>query len=103
MLLLDAADSEYAARIEHAANDAGLSVQLLDNLDAMPADAPLIGVGPSISEPLDVARHLRGIGGPALLVFFTDSRSVRDSLQAQLLRDPFLCPRHELIPIVLHP
>jgi signal transduction histidine kinase len=100
MLLLDAADSEYAARIEHAANDAGLSVQLLDNLDAVPADAPLIGVGPSISEPLDVARHLRGIGGQALLVFFTDSSSVRDSLQAELLRDPFLCARYELIAIV---
>jgi signal transduction histidine kinase len=100
MLLLDAADSEYAARIEHAANDAGLSVQLLDNLDAMPADAPLIGVGPSISEPLNVARHMRGIGGQALLVFFTDSSSVRDSLQAELLRDPFLCARYELIAIV---
>ena len=57
MLLLDAADSAYSARIEHAANDAGLSVQRLDSLDAMPADAPLIGVGPSISDPLDVARQ----------------------------------------------
>ena len=100
MLLLDAADSEYTARIEHAANDAGLSVQHLDNLDAMPADAPLIGVGPSISDPLDVARHLRGIGGQALLVFFTDSSSVRDSLQAELLRDPFLCSHYELIAIL---
>jgi len=100
MLLLDAADSAYAARIEHAANDAGLSVQHLDNLDAMPADAPLIGVGPSISDPLDVARYLRGIGGQALLVFFTDSSSVRDTLQAELLRDPFLCSRYELIAIL---
>jgi signal transduction histidine kinase len=100
MLLLDAADSAYAARIEHAANDAGLSVQHLDNLDAMPADAPLIGVGPSISDPLDVARHLRGIGGQALLVFFTDSSSVRDTLQAELIRDPFLCARYELIAIL---
>ena len=99
MLLLDAADSAYSARIEHAANDAGLSVQHLDSLDAMPADAPLIGVGPSISDPLDVARHLRGIGGQALLVFFTDSSSVRDTLQAELIRDPFLCSRYELIAI----
>ena len=79
MLLLDAADSAYSARIEHAANDAGLSVQHLDSLDAMPADAPLIGVGPSISDPLDVARHLRGIGGQALLVFFTDSKTASRS------------------------
>jgi signal transduction histidine kinase len=100
MLLLDAVDSRYSARIEHAANDAGLSVQRLDNLEAMPADAPLIGVGPSISDPLDVARHLRGIGGQALLVFFTDSSSVRDTLQAELLRDPFLCSRYELIAIL---
>ncbi len=100
MLLLDGADSAYSARIEHAANDAGVSVQRLDNLDAMPADAPLIGVGPSISDPLDVARHLRGIGGQALLVFFTDSSSVRDTLQAELIRDPFLCSRYELIAIL---
>ncbi len=100
MLLLDTVDSRYSARIEHAANDAGLSVQRLDNLEAVPADAPLIGVGPSISDPLDVARHLRGIGGQALLVFFTDSSSVRDTLQAELIRDPFLCSRYELIAIL---
>jgi signal transduction histidine kinase len=100
MLLLDAVDSAYADRIEHAANEAGLAVQHLDNLDAVPADAPLIGVGPSVTDPLDVARHLRGIGGQALLVFFTDSSSVRDTLQAELLRDPFLCARYELIAIL---
>src|SRR5260370_20613344 len=102
MLLLDAPASAYAARMEHAANDAGLSIQHLGNLDAVPADAPLIGVGPSISDPLDVARHLRGIGGQALLVFFTDSSSVRDTLQAELIRDPFLCSRYELIAILDH-
>src|SRR5258708_14737815 len=102
MLLLDAADSEYAARIEHAANDAGLSVQLLDNLEAMPADAPLIGVGPSISEPLNVARHMRGIGGQAPLVFFTHSRSRRPSLQARPLPRPLLCARYAPIPLAHH-
>src|SRR5438309_9107056 len=99
MLLLDAADSAYAARIEHAANDAGLSVQHLDNLDAMPADAPLIGVGPSISHPLDVARHLRGIGGQALLVFFTDSGAVPRRLQAGVIPDRCLCVRY--VPVAI--
>jgi signal transduction histidine kinase len=99
MLLLDTGDSRYSARIEHAANDAGLHVQRVDSLEAMPSDAPLIGVGPSIRDPLHVARHLRGIGGQALLVFFTDSSSARDTLQAELLRDPFLCTRYELIEV----
>src|SRR5260221_9031537 len=100
MLLLDAADSEYAARIEHAANDAGLSVQLLDNLEAMPADAPLIGVGPSISEPLNVARHMRGIGGLAPLALFTGLRAQLDPLHGQVLRHTLLCPRDELVALV---
>jgi signal transduction histidine kinase len=100
MLLLDPVESAHSQRIEHAANDAGLAVLRLDNLDSVPADAPLIGIGPSIRDPLVVARHMRGIGGQALLVFFTDSSSVRDTLQAELLRDPFLCTRYELIAIM---
>jgi signal transduction histidine kinase len=103
MLLFEAVDSRYPARIEHAANEAGLSVQRLDNLEAVPSDAPLIGVGPSVRDPLHVARHVRSIGGQALLVFFTDSRSARDALQAELLRDPFLCSRYELIEIPDNP
>lgn len=99
MLLLEASDSQYSARIEHAAKEAGLAVQRLDNLEAAPSDATLIGVGPSVSDPFHVARHLRNIGGDALLVFFTASRSARDTLQAELIRDPFVCARYELIEI----
>ncbi len=103
MLLLEAADSPHSSRIEHAANEAGVTVRRVDTLAAVPADAPLVGVGPSIRDPLDVARHLRDLGGQALLVFFTGSSSARDGLQAELLRDPFLYPRYELIEIPDNP
>jgi PAS domain S-box-containing protein len=103
MLLLDAADSGYAARIEDAGNEAGLAVRRLDNLEATPSDAALIAVGPGIADPLNVARHLRRIGGQALLVFFTTSSSARNALKAELLRDPFLCARYELIEIPDNP
>jgi PAS domain S-box-containing protein len=99
LLLLEAADSTYRERIEHAAREAGLVVQRLDNLEAAPADAPLIGVGPSVTDPLQVARALRQRGGHALLVFFTRSSSARDALRAELIRDPFIYPRYELIEV----
>jgi PAS domain S-box-containing protein len=103
LLLLETAGSCYSARIEDAATEAGLTVHRLENLAATPPDAPLVGVGPSIRDPLQVARHLRSIGGRALLVFFIDSSSARSALQAELIRDPFLYSRYELIEILVNP
>jgi PAS domain S-box-containing protein len=103
LLLLEAIDSHYSARIEQAANEAGLTVQRLENLQATPSDAALVGVGPSIRDPLHVARHLRDIGGQALLVFFVGSSSARDALQAELIRDPFLYSNYELVEIPANP
>ena len=101
--LLEERGSTYLARIEHAAHEAGLIVQHLDGLEAVPAEAALIGVGPSIRNPLDVARHLQRLGGHGLLVFFTASSSARDALQAELVRDPFLYSRYELIEVPDNP
>ena len=56
-----------------------------------------MGVGPSVRDPLQVARHLRSIGAEPLLVFFTPSTSARHALHAELVRDPFLYSRYELI------
>ena len=99
LLLLEANGSRYSARIERAANEAGLEVQRFDSLETLPSEAPLVGVGPSIRDPLRVARHLRSIGGQAIVVFFTDSSSARDALEAELLRDPFLCAHYELVDV----
>lgn len=96
-LLLEPSDSAYAGRIESAAIEAGLSVEYLDSIEAAPADAPLIGVGPTVRDPLHVARHRRAVGPQAMLVFFTASTSARAALQAELVRDPFLYPRFELV------
>ena len=97
LLLLEPRDSAHAARIEHAAKDAGLSISFLDSLEATPSEAALVGVGPSVRDPLQMARHLRAISSEALLVFFVGSSSARDTLHAELVRDPFLYPRYELI------
>jgi PAS domain S-box-containing protein len=103
LLLLEGRTSPHSARIERAAREAGLAVQYLDALEGAPPDAALIGVGPSVGDPLDVARHLRRSGSQALLVFFTASSSERASLQAELVRDPFLYSRFELIEIPDNP
>ena len=97
LCLLEPADSTYAARIEAASNEAGLSVARLETIESAPANAALIGVGPSIDDPLRVARHLRATGSQALLVFFAASTGARDALQAELLRDPFVYPRFEIV------
>ena len=96
-LLLEPSDSAYAGRIESAALEAGLRVEYLESIEAAPADAPLIGVGPTIRDPLHVARHRRAVGPHAMLVFFTASTSARAALQAELVRDPFLYPHFELV------
>jgi PAS domain S-box-containing protein len=99
LLLLEARASAHWAQIEHAAREAGLSVTFIEGAHALPADAALVGVGPTIRDPLSVARYLRQIGSQALLVFFTPSRSASDALQVELVRDPFLYPHYELIEI----
>jgi PAS domain S-box-containing protein len=101
--LLEERGSTYSVRIEQAAHEAGLIVQHLEAFEAVPADAALIGVGPSMRNPLDVARHLRRLGSHGLLVFFTASSSARDALQAELVRDPFLYSHFELIDVPDNP
>jgi signal transduction histidine kinase len=95
--LLEPAGSPYAARIQQAANEAGVAVAWLDAIESAPVNAMLVGVGPSVSDPLRIARQLRVIGSQALLVFFTASLAARDSLKAELIRDPFLYPRFDMI------
>jgi PAS domain S-box-containing protein len=97
LLLLEPRDSPFAARIEGAAGEAGLSVSYLDSVESAPSNAALIGVGPSYQNPLQVARHFRAHGARPLLIFFAASASSRDAVQAELVRDPFLYPRYELV------
>jgi PAS domain S-box-containing protein len=97
LLLLEPRDSAYAARIEDAAAEAGLTVGFVGSLENIPPDASLVGIGPSASEPLQLARQLRASGPQPLLVFFSASTSARDTLRAELIRDPFVYPRFELI------
>jgi PAS domain S-box-containing protein len=97
LLLLEPRDSPFASRIEKAAAEAGLTVSYLDAIDAAPPNATLVGVGPSVPDPLQIARKLRAAGAQPLLVFFTASASARVAVQAELVRDPFLYPRFELL------
>jgi PAS domain S-box-containing protein len=95
--LLEPRDSAYAARIEGAASEAGLQVVHLDSIAAAPPNARLVAIGPSIGEPLQVARQLRTSGAQALLVFFAASESSRDAVNAELLRDPFVYPHTQVV------
>ena len=92
--LFEARDSAFAERIEQAAGDAGLTISYLETLEAIPPDAALIGIGPSVRDPLYMARQLRNVAGDALLVFFAASSAERDTLRAELVRDPYLYPRY---------
>jgi PAS domain S-box-containing protein len=99
LYLVEPDDSPFAQRIQSAALDAGLPVQAVAELSSVAPDASLVGVGPSAPNPLDVARELRRRSPQPLLVFFAASASARDALQAELVRDPFLYPRFELIEV----
>lgn len=99
LLLLEPLDSAFHGRIADAAAELGLPLERVDALDRAPDEPSIIGVGPSVRDPLDVARHVRDMGGQVLLVLFTASRSVRDALRAELLRDPFLYARHEVVDV----
>jgi PAS domain S-box-containing protein len=95
--LLEPRHSAHAPLIERAARVAGLTVDYVEQIEALPPHAALVGVGPSVPDPLQVARRLRLVGAEPLLVFFTSSSSARDALRAELIRDPFLYPRYELV------
>jgi two-component system, OmpR family, phosphate regulon sensor histidine kinase PhoR len=97
LCLLEPGDSAYAARIEAASNEAGLSVARIESIESAPTSAALIGVGPSIPDPLRCARQLRAAESQALLVFFAASSAARNALQAELVRDPFVYPRFEIV------
>jgi PAS domain S-box-containing protein len=101
--LLEPAGSAFAEHIEAASQEAGLAVVRADAIELVPANAPLIGVGPSIADPLRIARHLRAAGSQALLVFFAASVAARNSLQAELVRDPFVYPRFEIVELPNNP
>jgi signal transduction histidine kinase len=95
--LLESDDSRVLRRIESASAEVGLHVARLDTIASAPSNASLIGVGPSIADPLRVARQLRAAGARALLVFFAASTAARDALQAELVRDPFVYPHFEIV------
>ncbi|HEV7662990.1 MAG TPA: ATP-binding protein [Chloroflexota bacterium] len=101
--LLEPRDTVDFERIRQAAEIVGLATQHLESITAASADATLVAVGPNIGEPLEAARHLRRIGSQALLIFFTASSSQRDALHAELIRDPFLYPRCEVIQLPDNP
>lgn len=101
--LLEPRGSGSKDLIEAASAEAGMSVAQVDQIEAAPANAALIGVGPSISDPLRVARQLRASGSHALLVFFAASNTARNALQAELVRDPFVYPRFEIIGLPTSP
>jgi signal transduction histidine kinase len=101
--LLESVNSRVLSRIESASAEVGLSVARLDTIASAPANASLIGVGPSIADPLRVARQLRAAGARALLVFFAASSAARDALQAELLRDPFVYPSFEIVELSGNP
>jgi hypothetical protein len=86
LLLLEPRHSAHAPLIERAAQVAGLSVEYVEHIEAMPPHAALMGVGPSVPEPLQVARRLRMLGAEPLLVFFTSSSAARDALRAKSSR-----------------
>jgi PAS domain S-box-containing protein len=50
-----------------------------------------------MSDPLRIARQLRAAGSHAHLVFFAASTAAGNALKAELVRDPFVYPRFEII------
>jgi PAS domain S-box-containing protein len=97
LLLFEPTDSAYAARIEEAAREAGLALRFVGSLEGIPPNATLVGIGPSTAEPLQLARRLRASGAQPHLVFFAASARERDALHAELIRDPFVYSRFELV------
>lgn len=95
--LLEPPDSVAFTRIAGGAALAGLTVRSVQRPDDIHPNAQLVVVGPGHADPLDVARHLRETKSRALLLFLVASDSQRAQLEAELIRDPFLYPRCELL------
>ncbi|GAC1314616.1 MAG: hypothetical protein NVSMB2_04310 [Chloroflexota bacterium] len=95
--LLEPPDSPAFARIAGGAALAGLTVQSIQRPEEIRPSAQFVVVGPGHGDPLDVARYLRQINSHALLLLLVASDSRRADLQAELIRDPFLYARWELV------
>jgi len=99
LLLVEPADSPQAARIARAAAQANLTVEPLEpSLRELPPGA-IVGIGPSVADPLQAARDVRHLVHQALLVFFVASPASRHALHAALIRDPFVAERYELVEV----
>jgi PAS domain S-box-containing protein len=101
--LLEPRGSADFARIQRAADAAGLQTEHLESIEGVSPDAPLVAVGPGIQDPLHAARYLRRIGSHAVLMFLAASREQRAELHAELIRDPFLYSRCELMEVPDNP
>ena len=66
-------------------------------LDRSLPDSAVVGIGPSVAEPIQAARRLRSAGVRAPLIFFGESESALDAIRAEILRDPFAADRCELV------
>ncbi len=98
LLLIEPSGSPFFARIAQAAREMRLIVDQADRVDH-PPEVAVVGIGPSVPEPLQVARDVRRLGGQVLLVFFTATTAAKDALHAELIRDPFIAERYELIEV----
>jgi PAS domain S-box-containing protein len=99
LLLVEPANSPQAVRIARAAAQANLTVEPLElPLTEVPPGA-IIGIGPSVADPLQAAREVRHFVRHSLLVFFVASTASRHALHAALIRDPFVVERYELVEV----
>ncbi len=96
--LIEPAASPFCARIAQAARELQLSVERIDAPTRRPPDG-VIGIGPSIHDPVQVARDLRRLGASVPCIFFAATAADRDALNAELIRNPFVCDRYELIEV----
>src|SRR5262245_27437691 len=62
LLLVETPNSGFVSRIERAVDELGVPRESIDHIERAPAESAVVGVGPSIREPLQVARQLRRLG-----------------------------------------
>jgi PAS domain S-box-containing protein len=103
LLLIEPHDSSLFTRIARAAAQVELPVQQLDLPVPELPPGGIVGIGPSADNPMQIARDVRHLARHVLLVFFVDSKSRRDALFAELVRDPFICERFEMIELTKDP
>jgi PAS domain S-box-containing protein len=97
LLLLEPSGSSAFDAIASAAGRLPLRVEPLERLDERLPEGTLVGIGPSVPDPVQVARTLSSAGSTGPLVFFADSSARLDSIRAELLRDPFASQQHDLL------